>query len=240
MSRKSRRNDTPTSVQASQPPARQGSGLKAAAVGLAVVAIVGLAALVLLRGGKPSTVAGADDPARAAALASTHSPTLGEASARVHIVEFLDPACETCAVFYPIVHEVMAQNPGRIRLSTRHVAFHAGSEFAVRVLEASRSQDRYWQALELLFSRQAQWAPNHTVQPDLVLQTVSALGLDLEQLMQDTSAPDVAQRIARDLADAATLKVTATPEYFVNGRPLPEFGEAQLRALIQSELDEAY
>jgi len=36
------------------------------------------------------------------------------------------------------------------------------------------------------------------------------------------------------------LKVTATPEYFVNGRQMPSFGEQQLRALIGEELQKAY
>ena len=49
-------------------------------------------------------------------------------------------------------------------------------------------------------------------------------------------APDIAQRIAQDIADAKALKVVQTPEYFVNGRPLPEFGQEQLRNLVREEL----
>ena len=233
MSNKHPKSQTPT-----QPPA-PGNARKAIAVGLVAVAAVALFAFVLLRGGASAPDSQAGGPERAAALASTNSPTHGEATAPVHIVEFLDPACETCASFYSIMKELMQQNPGRIRLSIRHVAFHDGSEFPVRVLEASRRQDKYWETLEMLFGRQAQWAPNHTVQPDLVLQTVSAVGLDLARLMTDMNSPEVGQRMAQDMADAATLKVTATPEYFVNGRPLPEFGESQLRALVQEELDRA-
>ena len=52
-----------------------------------------------------------------AALDSAHSPSLGSADAKVHIVEFLDPACETCAEFYPQVKRMMAAHPDRIRLS---------------------------------------------------------------------------------------------------------------------------
>ena len=37
-----------------------------------------------------------------------------------------------------------------------------------------------------------------------------------------------------------TLKVTATPEYFVNGRQMPSFGEQQLMTLIGEELQKAY
>jgi protein-disulfide isomerase len=63
------------------------------------------------------------------ALASTHSPNFGHADAKVHIVEFLDPACETCAAFFPHVKALMSAHPGKVRLSLRHVPFHRGSDW---------------------------------------------------------------------------------------------------------------
>ena len=66
------------------------------------------------------------------------------------------------------------------------------------------------------------------------------MGLNIDQLMADINAPDVTQRIQQDLGDAMALKVTATPEYFVNGRPMPSFGEQQLRTLINDALADAY
>jgi len=49
----------------------------------------------------------------------------------------------------------------------------------------------------------------------------------------------VAERMQRDIDDARALKVTATPEYFVNGRPLPSFGLQQLQDLVNEELRKA-
>ena len=207
---------------------------------LGVVAALAVAAVasVLLATRGPST--GAGDTAWQAALESRDAPTLGNPDAKVHVVEFLDPACETCALFFPIVKQMMAENPDRIRLSVRHLAFHDGSEFVVRMLEASRRQDRYWQTLETLLATQSRWAINHVVRPELAMQAVAGIGLDTGQLMSDMRAPEIDERIRRDRADAMTVKVTATPEYYVNGRPLPGFGEQQLRGLIQEELRRAY
>jgi protein-disulfide isomerase len=173
------------------------------------------------------------------ALASAHSPTIGNADAKVHVVEFLDPACETCAQFYPEVKKLMAANPDKIRLSIRHVAFHNGSEYVVRLLEASRKQDKYWQTLEALLASQGEWAPNHTVQPELVNRAVRPVGLNFEQLAADMKTPEVAQRIEQDRKDAKALDVTKTPEYFVNGRPLPSFGLQQLQTLVRDALRNA-
>ncbi|NNL56037.1 MAG: thioredoxin domain-containing protein, partial [Woeseia sp.] len=201
------------------------TSLVAVAVGVVVLA---LGAATFLYQGDDSQSLQEVTTARQAALASEHSPTLGDPGAKVHIVEFLDPACETCALFYPMVKQWMAEVPGKIRLSVRHVAFHAGADYAVRVLEASRKQDKYWQTLEALLASQRQWTQHHTVLPERIGPAIAGVGLNMEQLMADIDAMDVLMRIEQDKKDAILLKVSATPGYFVNGRPLPSFGSQQL------------
>lgn len=170
------------------------------------------------------------------ALVRPHAPTLGNAQAPVHIVEFLDPACETCAAFYPLVKEVMARHPDRIRLTIRYAAFHRGVADVVRLLEASRLQGRYWETLETLLRRQSQWTRNHTADAALALQALAGTGLDLQRLQSDMRSPRIDRILALDEQDARVLEVEKTPEYFVNGRPLPEFGREPLLALIEQEL----
>ena len=177
------------------------------------------------------------DAARAAALASEHSPTIGDPNAKVHIVEFLDPACETCALFYPMVKGWMKEVPGQIRLTVRHVAFHDGAEHAVKILEASRKQGKYWETLEALLRSQSQWVHHHKVQPDLIEPAIADVGLDMDQLRADMNSIEVLRRMEQDKQDSIFLKVSATPEYFVNGRPLPSFGQQQLANLVREELE---
>lgn len=174
-----------------------------------------------------------------AALVRMHSPTLGNSGAPVVIVEFFDPACDTCRAFYPLVKAMLEANPGRIRLVLRYAPFHNGSDKVVAVLEAARKQGKFWPALEALLGAQAAWAPNHMPQVDLVWRHLEGLGLNLEQVRADMAAPEIANLIAQDLADARTLNVTQTPEYFVNGRPLPSFGYEQLKKLVDDALNEA-
>ncbi|MGB5624616.1 MAG: thioredoxin domain-containing protein [Woeseiaceae bacterium] len=202
----------------------------------AAVLVLGLVAAAFLYESDNAESLQAEAAARQAALASQHSPTLGDPGAKVHIVEFLDPACETCALFYPMVKQWVAEVPGEIRLSIRHVAFHTGADYAVRILEASRKQDKYWQTLEALLASQHQWTQHHTVQPDRIGPAIAGVGLNMEQLMVDMDAMEVLLRIEQDKKDAILLKVSATPEYFVNGRPLPSFGQQQLADLVREEL----
>jgi len=200
----------------------------------AAVAVTAAAAFLSGCGGPESSPAG--DDVRQAALASEHSPTVGDAGAKVHIVEFLDPACGTCALFYPMVKGWMAEVPGDIRLSIRHVPFHDGVDYVVKILEASRNQDKYWETLEALLSSQREWVNNHVVQPERVLPAIAGVGLDVARLEADMNSPEVQQRMDKDLEDSKVLKVVATPEYFVNGRPLPSFGQEQLANLVREEL----
>ena len=170
------------------------------------------------------------------ALVRMHSPSEGRVDAPVVIVECFDPACGTCREFYPRVKQLIAENPGRIRLVMRYAPFHKGSDKVVAVLEAARRQGKFWQTLEALFDSQDEWASNHTAKVDLTWKHLNGIGLNLEQLAFDMTAPDLQQAIAQDLQDANTLGVSQTPEYFVNGKPLPSFGFQQLRELVADEL----
>ncbi len=207
-----------------------------------IAAVVGVLLLVLFAATynfdreAPEEAQGVDESIRAA-LASEGAPMLGEPTAKVHIVEFLDPACETCAMFFPMVKNWMKEVPGQMRLSVRHVAFHEGAEYAVKVLEASRKQDKYWETLEALLASQSQWTQHHRVFPERIEPAIANVGLDMEQLRADMNSMQVLQRFEKDKADAILLKVRQTPEYFVNGRPLPSFGAQQLADLVREELE---
>lgn len=173
-------------------------------------------------------------------LVREHSPALGLTNARVRIVEFLDPACETCRRFYPFVKDMLTAQPERIHLTLRYAPFHQNSDQVVALLMAAEKQGKHWETLEALLNSQDDWVEHHAARPDKVWRHVEGLGLDLALLKQDMASPEIAQRIAQDLADARTLNVTKTPEYFVNGKPLPSFGYEPLKQLVDEALASAY
>jgi protein-disulfide isomerase len=173
-------------------------------------------------------------------LAREHAPKLGPAEAKVHLVEFFDPACGTCREFYPLVKDLMKVNRDKIRLSLRYAPFHAGSDNVVRILEAARKQRKFWETLEAVLASQPRWAPNHKAELELLWPQLGNLGLDLERVKRDMYAPEIDSVITQDLADAKALNVTMTPEFFVNGRPLPSFGYDQLKNLVNDGVAKAY
>lgn len=174
------------------------------------------------------------------ALVREHSRVLGHADARVEIVEFIDPACGTCRHFYPLVKEMLAAHPDRIRLVLRYAPFHQNADYVVALVEAAGKQGKYWETLEALLAAQDDWVMNHAVQPEQVWRHVEGLGLDLAQLRSDMDAPEIARLIAQDLEDVNALKITQTPEFFVNGKPLPSFGYEPLKKLVDEALASEY
>ena len=229
---KSRRAEPAQPVRQAQPSLNPSGRRKAVVASIVVVLLAVVAAVAFF---VQST-----NPATRPGLESRHSPTTGEETAKVHVVEFLDPACETCATFYPLIKQLMAENPKRIRVSIRHVPFHKGSDTVVAMLEASRKQDKYWQTLETLLATQELWTIDHVAHPDLARKALAGVGLDWERLAADMKSPEVGERMTLDRAEAAQLQVTKTPEYFVNGRQMATFGRQQLRRLVLEEISRAY
>lgn len=175
-----------------------------------------------------------------AVVVRDHSPRMGSAEARVTIVEFFDPACGTCRAFHPILKGMLREHAGRINLVMRYAPLHPGSDEVVRVLEAARLQDRFWETLEAAYETQNQWTINHVAHPDLFWQAVAPVGLDAQRVSADMRSEAVTRNIQADIDDGQALGVDKTPGFFVNGRPLVEFGERQLRDLVRSELERQY
>ncbi|MBW2602528.1 MAG: thioredoxin domain-containing protein [Deltaproteobacteria bacterium] len=169
-----------------------------------------------------------------------HSQTLGADDAKVYLVEFMDPACETCAAFSPLVKKIMAANPGKIKLVLRYAPLHEGADYFVKILEAAKKQGKYWETLEVMYRTQRYWASHHNPQPQRVWQFLPMAGLDIDQIKKDMKDPAIAKLLEQDIADSKTLNVRKTPGFFVNGKPLQTFGYKQLQELVQSEIEATY
>ncbi|MDT8382830.1 MAG: thioredoxin domain-containing protein [Gammaproteobacteria bacterium] len=176
----------------------------------------------------------------AALLIRDYSPTIGNKNARVTIVEFFDPACETCKAFHPFVKHLMSAHPGRINLVLRYTPFHQGSDYVIKILEAARLQNRFWETLEASYESQPAWASHGNPQPERLWTLLGGVGLDLNKARADMQSPTIAHRIQQDMEDARQLQVTKTPGFFVNGKPLVRFGYEPLQELVEAEIRQQY
>jgi len=173
---------------------------------------------------------------RASVFKRDYSYTQGTKDAKVQLVEFFDPACETCAQFHPYVKELMQEHDGKIELVLRYAPFHEGSEQVVKMLEATKKQGLFMKTLEMTFGMQKYWVKHHKANLDKLWGLLPRVGLDMEKLIEDMKDPELDKIVKQDIADAKTLGATKTPSYYVNGKPLQSFGLRQLKELINSEL----
>lgn len=174
-----------------------------------------------------------------ARLVRMHSPVIGPQTAPVTVVEFFDPACETCRAFYPVVKDLLAQYPDEVRLVIRYAPFHQGSDKVVMLLEASKRQNKYLPVLEAVLAAQPQWADHGRPDVALAFEAAKQAGLDVTRAIEDAQKPEVAAVLQQDIEDLTALEVTKTPTFFVNGRGLPSFGREQLAALVAEEVSKA-
>jgi protein-disulfide isomerase len=165
-----------------------------------------------------------------------HSHTLGPPDAKVTLVEFLDPECESCRAMYPMVKHLLGEYSGRVRLVIRYMPFHPNSLFAAAALEAAAEQGRYWDMLETLFANQPQWGSHHDPKPHLIPELARGIGLDMAAFGEAMTNPAARQKVEIDRADGQSLGVTGTPTFFVNGKRLERLGYEPLKALIDEAL----
>lgn len=169
-----------------------------------------------------------------------NAPTKGPDDAKVTIVEFFDPACETCAIFYPLVNDLIEQYPGKVKVMMRYAPLHKGSDQVVKLLEAAHLQGQFWPAVDILFANQQSWTRHHVAQPQIAQRLLTTLTLDNELFMRDVNSDAVSNVVRQDVMDGKMLKVRATPQFFVNDKPLINFGHKQLIQLVEDAIDEAY
>ncbi len=170
------------------------------------------------------------------------APMIGTIMAKVEIVEYFDPACESCREFYPYVKNVLEQHKNQVRLSLRYAAFHKGSDYVVQILEAARLQgfDIYVKSLETVLDAQPIWANHNNPNPSMVWTLLGNTGIDIERAKREMNDPRILARLKQDAADIVKLNVRKTPTLFINGKPLREFSPEGLASQVASEVRAAY
>lgn len=172
------------------------------------------------------------DPTR---LVRPHSPIFGPKDAPVTIVEFLDPACETCRAFYPVVKDIMVEFPGQVRLVVRYTPLHQGSDEVVRLLETARLQGKFVPVLEAILQAQPEWASHGVPRIENAWKAAAAAGLDIGRARAALMTPEVTAVLDQDVSDSKAAGAVKTPTFVVNGKHLPSFGAQQLYDLVESE-----
>ena len=170
-------------------------------------------------------------------LVPDYSVSFGENKKNITIVEFLDPECESCAVFHPIMRKVYKEHYSDIKLVIRYLANHKNSKYAIKILEASREQNKYEEVLSLIFEKQPLWAQHNNEKPELIWTFLTQIeGLNIDKLKEDMKNPKIDEIIDNDAKDARILSVKGTPTVFVKEKRLERLSQKDLFDLVESEI----
>ena len=207
-------------------------------IAIVVVGMMGAAAMFYTQNRDAEKLAEAEAIAaeQAQRFERSGNHTLGPKNAKVTLVEFFDPECESCKAVHPMVKEVLKRYPKSVRLVLRYMPLHANSVYAATALEAAAEQGEFWPMLDTLYHYQPIWGSHQAPRPELIPGYADELGLDMEAFQASMANPDHRSLIERDKRDGVALGVKATPTFFVNGRPLLRLNFSALIALIEDEL----
>jgi protein-disulfide isomerase len=199
--------------------------------------VVGLATGFLFWGRTPAAAPvaaeGTEAPTRLE-VSVDDDPSLGPADAPITIVEFSDFNCPYCEKWHTeIYQQLMAAYPDQIRFVYRD--FPITSEESLAAAQAANcagEQDAYWQFHDSLLSG------GLDLGRDAYTLYATRLGLDVETLLACLDSGKYNDEVEADARYAASLGVSGTPTFFINGLPLVGAQPlSEFQAVIESELN---
>jgi protein-disulfide isomerase len=164
-------------------------------------------------------------------------PWLGKKTARLVLVEYVDPQCPYCAVFSrqtlpPVIRSYV--RTGKVRILFRGLSFVGPeSTTALRWMFGAGAQNKLWNVAELLFVNQGGENEGWVTQSLLNAVARSVPALDLARLRKD--APRTGLEIASAAAAAEAAKVPGTP-YLQVGRSLSKLQPLRLKSFESRDL----
>ncbi len=156
------------------------------------------------------------DPAKKYSIGVKDSPVLGSEDAKVQIVEFSDFQCPFCNRVQPALQQVRKEYGDQVQLVFKHLPLriHPKAPAAHAAAEAAHRQGKFWEMHDAIFANPREMSPERYEQ------YAQELGLDLERFKADVASESVKKRVAADSSEAASLGVSGTPSFFINGRYL--------------------
>ncbi len=141
----------------------------------------------------------------------------GNPKAELHIVEYIDFQCPSCANGSRIISNFFKQYPDRIFLEMKYfpLGMHKHALKSARYAQCAARQGKFWPFHDLLIQRQRQWKRLTNAEPAF---GVMAKDVELNQKELDAclKEEEVTEFVMKDKAEGQSLGVKSTPTYFLN------------------------
>ena len=207
-------------------------------------AVLGLVLVVVVAGAAWWASQGAVAPAPTTGALTTPVTAddwrKGAASSTITIVEYSDFECPACALYYPLLSQLVSDFPEQVAVVYRHFPLpqHRSAKLSAHFAEAAGRQGKFWEMHNLLFDNQATWTKNSAVANEALFKTYAKqIGLDLVRLEADLADAGLAAAVEADYQSGERSGVNSTPSLFINGQKIKNPGNYEvLKQLVTNEL----
>ncbi|MEN9338560.1 MAG: hypothetical protein RI945_285 [Candidatus Parcubacteria bacterium] len=153
--------------------------------------------------------------------------TFGGQDAKFKLVEYADFQCPACAVFSPILHEVVNNINSKYGSSTLSLTFkyfplvsiHSNALLSTYSVESAKNQGKFWEMHDILFARQDDWGEALDAKSKID-GYAKEIGLDMNKFLLDRDSQEVKDVATNALREATKLGLNHTPTIFLNGEEL--------------------
>ena len=159
---------------------------------------------------------------------------LGDAHAKLTLLEYGDYECPACIRAEPLMRHLVEAHGGRLRLVFRHFPLmdvHPNAELAAEAAEAAAAQGQFWPMHHLLFTQA------HHLAPAALAGYAQSLGLDMNRFNAEMGDRIYTQRIQEHRRAGVRSGLRATPAIFLNGQAVDvSVGFEKLEAAVLAAL----
>ena len=167
----------------------------------------------------------------------------GPAAAPVTIVKAFDFACPYCQKVSPLVHELVEEYGGKVRVVYKNFVIHPDAALPGHLASCAAAKQGKYIAFKNAFWEKAfgPYASSRgqeagAMQKDNILAFSKELGLDTTKLAADMDSEDCKKLVNGDMADLEVFQVGATPTFFVNGKFVAQPSKQEIKKLIDEQL----
>ncbi|HET6689404.1 MAG TPA: DsbA family protein [Miltoncostaeaceae bacterium] len=191
---------------------------------VAAVVVVGVLVGISLVGGDDDSVSSIENAEQVQAEFQgipADGGTIGDAGAKVEIVEYGDTSCPICKdaseTSIPQVVDEFVRS-GQVKMTFRPIAFISrSSERGALGAEAAGMQDAMWPFVTLIYANQGPETEQDWLTDELLEEAATKLGLDVEKWKADYAGDAVASQFFERQNQADADSVTGTPFFVVKG-----------------------
>lgn len=176
-----------------------------------------------------------------------NQPTLGDANAKVSIVEFGDYKCPACKAWGEQIFPQLQKDyidSGKVKFSYVNVLFH-GEESKLAALAAEsvfkQNSQAYWEFHKQVFNAQPESHDDPWITPEKLLNIAKTYtpSIDIKKLQEDITSQTELAEVNRDEKLVQDYAVEQTPSIVINGTMLSNpYDYEKLKELIEKALEE--